>query len=398
MSEETSRTESAPLFTSAFIALSLSELAYFTAFGLMIPVVPLFASGPLAMGPAAVGVAVGAFSVTALVLRPYAGRLADRFGRRRLLVAGGVWFTAVVAAHLLVTDYWALLLLRVLLGIAEAVYFVAGVAALADIAPAQRLGEALSYSSLSLYLGITVGPALGESLLRSGGFPAAWAGGIALGAIATLLALRLPPMPGQAGDGVRAPLLPARLVGPGLTFLAGLAGAAGFLAFAALHAREVGLAGAGPVLFVYGAVVVLCRVAFAKLPDRVSPVRLSATALVLCAAGLTVMAVVGTATGMITGAAVLGVGIAFLTPAFYRLLMAKLPASQRGAAAATFSVFVDLGLGGGPIVFGLIAAPAGIPAAFAVSAGFALLAAVTLMGVRLPGHRRRGADVRPTSA
>jgi MFS family permease len=89
----------ATLFTPAFLALSLSELAYFTAFGLMIPVVPLFATGPLHAGPAGVGLAVGAFSVMALVLRPFAGRLSDRRGRRPLLLTGGLLFAMVTAGH-----------------------------------------------------------------------------------------------------------------------------------------------------------------------------------------------------------------------------------------------------------------------------------------------------------
>ena len=151
-----------PLLTPAFITLTLSELAYFTALGLMIPVVPLFATDSLAVGSAAVGVAIGAFSITALLLRPLAGWVADRWGRRRLMVAGALLFSAVIAAHLLVTQFWVLLGLRVLLGVAEAAFFVAGVAALADLAPAERLGEALSYNALGLYLGITAGPALGD--------------------------------------------------------------------------------------------------------------------------------------------------------------------------------------------------------------------------------------------
>ena len=381
MSEPVGRRQEARLFTGAFLLLSLADLAYFTAFGLLIPVVPLFASGPLAVGPVGVGVAVGTFSVTALVLRPFAGRLADRWDRQRLLVAGALWFTVVVAAHLAVTEYWALPLLRVLLGIAEAVFFVAGVAALSDLAPAERLGAALSYNSLALYLGISVGPALGEWLLCSGGFRAAWTGAIGLGAAATLLASCIPPLPVPAAGGTPAPLLPARLVGPGLAFLAGLAGAAGFLAFAALHARDVGLAGAGPVLFVYGAVVLVCRIAFAKHVDRAPAVHLSAAALVLCAVGLASMAALRNALGFVSGPR--SSQSALLTPAFYRALMSQLPASQHGAAAATFSVFVDLGLGVGPILFGLVAKWASIPAAFGVGAAFALLAAVGLVGGRL---------------
>src|SRR4051794_37276783 len=121
------------LLTSAFITLTLSELAYFTALGLMVPVVPLFATDSLAAGSGAVGVVIGAFSITALLLRPVAGWVADRWGRRRLMVTGALLCSAAIAGHLLVTQFWALLGLRVLLGVAEAAYFVAGVAALADL-------------------------------------------------------------------------------------------------------------------------------------------------------------------------------------------------------------------------------------------------------------------------
>ena len=46
--------------------------------------------------------------------------------------------------------------LRLLAGVAEAAFFVAGFAALADLAPPARLGEALSYNSPGLYLGIAL--------------------------------------------------------------------------------------------------------------------------------------------------------------------------------------------------------------------------------------------------
>ena len=55
------------LFTPAFIALSLAELAYFTAAGLTIPVTPLLAHGPLGADPSGVGLAVGLVCLYALV-------------------------------------------------------------------------------------------------------------------------------------------------------------------------------------------------------------------------------------------------------------------------------------------------------------------------------------------
>jgi MFS family permease len=373
------------LFTAAFVALSVAELAYFTAFGLLIPVVPLYAVDSLGAGPSGAGVAVGAFSVMALVLRPVAGRLVDRHGRRPLLLAGGLLFAVVTAAHLLVTTLAVLVLLRLLLGVAEALFFVAATAALADLAPPQRLGEALSYNSLSLYLGIALGPALGELLLDVGGFRLAWIGGACLALLATLLAMRI----GETGDpytgDAHLPLIRRDMLAPGFAFLSGLAGSAGFLAFVALQARHVGLGGAGRVLAVYGLVVIGCRIVFAKLSDRLLPLRLGAVALALCAVGLSVTGFVPNAPGLVTGAAILAIGVAFLTPAFYRAIMSRVQAPERGSAAGTFSIFVDLGLGGGPLLLGLVAASAGITAAFTAGA---LLATVGAVGTALPAYRR----------
>jgi predicted MFS family arabinose efflux permease len=377
------------LFTAAFVALSVAELAYFSAFGLLIPVVPLYAVDSLGASPSGVGVAVGAFSVMALVLRPVAGRLVDRHGRRPLLLAGGLLFAGVTAAHLLATTLAVLVLLRLLLGVAEALFFVAATAALADLAPPQRLGEALSYNSLSLYLGIALGPALGELLLDVGGFRLAWIGGACLALLATLLAMRI----GETGDpytgDAHLPLIRRDMLAPGFAFLSGLAGSAGFLAFVTLQARHVGLGGAGRVLVVYGLVVIGCRIAFAKLSDRLLPLRLGAVALALCAVGLSVTGFVPNAPGLMTGAAILAIGVAFLTPAFYRAIMSRVQAHERGSAAGTFSIFVDLGLGGGPLLLGLVAASAGITAAFTTGA---LLAMIGAIGTALPAYRRRQPD------
>src|SRR3954447_16713921 len=180
------------LFTAAFVALTLSDLAYFVAGGMLIGVTPFFVAGPLGAGPAAVGLAVGAFSASTLILRPLVGRWADRHGRRPPLIGGALLFALLVVGPLLVTDLAWLVVLRLLLGIAEALYFVAGFAALADLAPPGRAGEALSYNSLALFLGIATGPLIGQALLGLGGFRLVWGGVGLLLALAAVLAARVP--------------------------------------------------------------------------------------------------------------------------------------------------------------------------------------------------------------
>src|SRR5664279_3235556 len=154
------------------------------------------------------------------------------------------------------------------------------------------------------------------------------------------MATRLPALPGRPGESGDERQPGRDQAGGEQRRAGGLAGAAGFLGFAALYARDLGMSGAGGVLFVYGAVVVACRILFAKFSDRAPAVRVSAAALTACAAGLAVMSLLHTPIALIAGAVVLAVGMAFLTPAFYRVLMSRLPTGQRGTAAATFSIMV----------------------------------------------------------
>lgn len=240
-----------------------------------------------------VGLAVGAFGLTTLVLRPLAGRWVDRHGRRPLSVGGAVLFAVLVLGHLLVAQLAWLVVLRLLLGAAEAMYFVAGFAALADLAPPGRAGEALSYNSLALYLGLAAGPSVGAALLAWGGFPLVWAGTSVLLAAAALLAARVPEtLQPASGPLPLAPLVhPAALV-PGLDLFTGVAVVGGFLAFASLHAARLGVDPWSTVLGVFGVVVVACRLLFATLPDRVPPLRLAAVALVASAARLVLLAAV----------------------------------------------------------------------------------------------------------
>ena len=148
----------APLFTRPFVQLAICELAYFAASGLTIPITPLFAEGPLGATELWVGITVGAFSLSTILLRPWAGRAVDRRGRRPLLIGGALLCAVALAAHAVTTTLPVLIALRLVLGVAEAFFFVAAFAALADLAPPGRAGEALSFNSLALYLGIALGP------------------------------------------------------------------------------------------------------------------------------------------------------------------------------------------------------------------------------------------------
>ena len=360
------------LLTAAFIRLTLADVAYFTATGVAIYTLPLWVTGPIGADKSGAGLAFGAFAVSALILRPVAGRLADTRGRRPLLV-GGALISAVGMLGTAYADNLVLVvLLRLLLGVAEAAFFVASIAALADLAPPSRMGEATSYNSLGLYLGLAFGPPLGEMLIRTASFTAAWYGAAVLSLIAAVAAAGIKNLRSGVATGGRIRLIYWKAVPPALGFFASVVAMGALFAFGALQANAVGLMPASTPLFVYGLVVVAGRLSLARFLDRLPALMLGAAALVIIAGGLMIMAFWSTPLGMALGAAVFALGVTLSTPAFFSAIFATAQPSERGAASGTASVFLDLAMGGGPMLLGLAAQAGGIPFAFGLAAAVAL--------------------------
>lgn len=361
------------LLTAAFVRLTLADVAYFTAAGVAIYTLPLWVTGPVGSDKSGAGLAFGAFAVSALILRPFAGRLADTRGRRPLLVGGALIGALGMLGTAYAENLVLVVMLRLLLGVAEAAFFVASIAALADLAPPSRMGEATSYNSLGLYLGLAFGPPLGELLIRTAGFGAAWYGAALLSLLAALVAMGIRDLrTGTPGTGGRMQLIHWKAVPPALGFFASVLAMGTFFAFGALQANAVGLMPASTPLFVYGLVVVAGRLSLARFLDRLPALLLGAVALVIIAGGLMIMVFWSTPLGMALGAAVLALGVTLSTPAFFSAIFATAQPHERGAASGTASVFLDLAMGGGPMLLGLAAQAGGIPFAFGGAAAVAL--------------------------
>ena len=377
------------LLTPAFLAVTLASLAYFTGDGVLIPAVPRYVDGPLGAGNVAVGLVVGTFSVSAFFLRPWAGSLGDRWGRRPLMLVGAGVFAASVLGYPLTSSPTELAALRLITGAGEAFFFVGAVTAITDLAPAQRRGEAMSLASLALYAGIGIGPLLGEAAIQRFGFGGAWILAAGGGLSALVMALRVPDTRpritrGEAlGSGQRHRLVhPAGLL-PGLVMLTSILGMAGFLTFVPLYALDVGLDGSRLVLLVFAGIVVGIRSLGARIPDRLGAAATTRIALALSAVGLSIVGAWRTPAGLVTGTVVFAIGIALFTPAVMALAVEDVAPRERGAVIGTTSAFLDLAFGLGPATLGFVAATIGRPATFLAGAGMAAAGLLLVTSTRL---------------
>jgi MFS family permease len=373
MTADPRRAPDAGVISPAFVALAIATLAFFVAGGIVLPVASLYARGPLGTDAAGVGVALGSFSIAALVIRPFVGWASDRFGRRPLLISGSAVTVVALLLHLPATSVPLFVAVRALLGVGEAFFFVAALAAAADLAPANRRGEAISFLSLSLYLGLAIGPVIGETVLRLTSYAGVWLLAAVVSGVAAGLSWITPETapgadPTVAAQSSRGRLIHPAGIFPGLLIMSGIWGMGGFLAFLPLHAVKLGLNGAGPALALFAGIVVALRILGARLPDRLGAARLSGTALAVSAIGLAILGVAPGIGGLLLGTAVFAVGVAFTFPALMALAVSRVPPAERGSVVGTASAFLDLAFGIAPASLGVIADASGYPGAFLVSA------------------------------
>ena len=388
------------LMTPAFLGISASVLAFFVAGGMFLPATPRFTAGPLGGDALAVGLVVGSFSVSSMLLRPFAGRWADQRGRRIMLIAGALLQVFAAAGHLVADSIALLVVMRLLLGAAEAVFFVGGMAAATDLAPERRRGEAVSLISTSLYLGVAIGPVLAEGLFGAFGYPSIWivatAISIAAVAISSAAPETLPPAERRKPE-AKGSLLHRRGIVPGLLVLCGAWGMGAYFAFLPLLGDDLGLDGVGGYLAVFALVVIGLRIVGARLPDRFGAARLSGVALVLTASGMAIAGFFPSEAGLWVATVVFAAGVAYTFPAIVALSVMGVPPAERGAVVGTTSLFLDVAFGLSPALLGLLAVSTGYPATFLVSGVIAATGATWLL-VRGSSLTRAGADASGASS
>ncbi len=365
------------LVTPTFVLVTSATFAYFISIGALIPTIPRFVEGPLGKGEAAVGFAVGAFGISAVLIRPFIGRLGDSKGRRVLMIGGSALVGISILGLLFVHSFLPLILLRLTTGIGEAAFYVGAASAINDLAPNERRGEALSFFSLALYGGLAVGPVLGESVLGTDNFSLAFIVAAAATLAATLIALSIPDTrpefdPDEPVSARRRVVHPAGLL-PGVILATSVWGLAGFNTLIPLYALQLGMSGSKVVFFTYSVIILGFRSLGARIPDRFGTRRVVRTALAFSTSGLVVMGIWVEPQGLFVGAAIFAIGQALAFPTLMALALSAAPARERGSVVGTFTAFFDLAFGLGALSTGWIAETAGYQGAFLIAAAVAAL-------------------------
>jgi MFS family permease len=363
---------------ATFAGIFAVTFAGIVAVGAVLPVLPRYVDGPLDGGNIAVGIVVGSYAVTGLLLRPVAGRFADLRGRRPTVLIGSLAVGVSGFLYMLPLGVPGLIGARLLLGAGEGAVFTAGSAWIVDIAPPDRRGRVIGLYGLAIWSGLSIGPLLGELLLQASGYTLVWlfAGTVPL--LGALVALRLPDPFRPRAHAERHPLIAREAIRPGAALALASIGYAAVAAFVVLHLDERGIGHGAAVFGAFATMVVLTRLIGGDLPDRLGPARVAAAAAVVETVGLVTIAFAQSLEVALAGALAMGAAFSLLYPSLSLIVVNRVPVTRRGAALGTFTACFDAGVGLGAPLVGLVAALSGYEGAFLVAAGAAGVAATTI--------------------
>jgi MFS family permease len=361
----------------------------------VIPVLPSFARDHLHAPDFAVGLVITATALTALLTRPFAGRLADRHGHRRVMRLGALIVGGGALLYFAPIGLAGLICVRLLLGVGEASLFTAGAVWTVSIAPHNRRGQLIGLYGVSMWGGISVGTLAGAGLLHFG-YPAVW--GFSAGVpLIGLLLISLAPDPGRSdprpagtAPARRGPLsgvLPRPVILPGTALALAAAGYAGLASFIVLYLRSRGITSGVLVLSEFSAVYAGTRLFIGHFPDKFGPRVVAAASGAGEAIGLVIIATAPDLAVALVGGLVMGVGFSLLHPSLALMVMNRTDKAEQGVALGAYTSFWDLGIGvWGPLT-GLIASGLGYRSVFFAGAICAAIAALMALWIDRPGAR-----------
>lgn len=134
-------------------------MLFYASFNMIIPELPAYLTS---LGGAEYkGLIISLFTLTAMISRPFSGKLADKVGRKPVMMFGALVCFGCGFLYPVLSSVGAFVFLRLVHGFSTGFTPTGQTAYLADIIPAQRRGEAMGLLGTAASVGMAGGPAVG---------------------------------------------------------------------------------------------------------------------------------------------------------------------------------------------------------------------------------------------
>ena len=361
-----------------FVTLFIATVITMAGLGIIEPILPLYAKSMKATG-IQLGIIFAGFALSRSIFAPFVGQYSDRHGRKNLMIAGLVLFTAVSVCFVYAKSPLVLTLVRLVQGFAVVLVTPVAQAYIGDLTPVGEEGKYMNLFFMSFFAGMAIGPYLGGYLtdrfnIRT---PFYTMGGMSLTVLVIVLFIVPESFAVKRHDEKRIPffksLLPVFKDKPMIGIMTYMAtrgfyrwGFNTFFPLLAIKAEKMSPAGIGLVLSVYMLFGSILQYPFGLMADRFPSQKVniiltggSCSALSMCAVAY-------------SHSMLMFVILAISMGAFSSLSRASALTIRTergriygmGSVTGAFTTSLSLGQVLGPILFGVIADIYSIPVAF----------------------------------
>lgn len=378
-------TNKEPIWTKPFISLFSTNFSIFIIFYGLVTVLPLYATDVLERSDEDAGLLMTIFLISAIMMRPFTGKLLDLAGKRKMLWISLFLYLICTVMYYFIEPFSILLILRFVQGIWFSIATTASGSLAADNIPPSRRGAGLGYFTMSTNLAVVVGPFIALTIVQYFSYDTFFIAMSILLLIGALTALSIPPEKQPAVPPVRAKMtlndlfekksLPIALIGSLVAF-----SYASILSYLSIYSQQKDLLYLTSSFFAVFAIVMLVSRPFTgRIFDEKGPRYIIIPGLVLFMFGLILLAFMDSPFTFLLSGAFIGLGYGAIVPSFQTLAIQSTTHERSGYATATFFTLFDTGIAIGSFILGIVASKLGYQGLYMLSSGIVGLTLIVFL-------------------
>lgn len=350
------------IWTKNFVLLFLTNFFLFIIHYSFITALPIYVLEELKGSEAQAGLVVTMLLVSAIIVRPFSGKILELFGRKETLIISLIFYMFGTIMHYWIFNFHALMALRFFHGIWFSIITTATYAVAAELVPEHRRGEGLGYFTMSMNLAIVAGPFITIALLGHGAtFQSLFIllSILTFGTVFITAFVRVPKlevirlhskMRLSINDLFEKKSIPIAIMALILTFAY-----SSILSYITIFAKSLGLLEAASYFFIaFATSMLLARPFVGRLFDKKGPTIVIYPLIILFSIGLFLLTITKSVLLLIAAAVFIGIGYGSLGPCLQTLAIQFAGKNRSGHGTATFLTFFDIGIAGGAYVLGII--------------------------------------------
>jgi len=350
------------LWTKDFIVVSTTNFLIYLVFFLLMVIMASYAVDKYHATTGTGGLVSGIFIIGILIGRLGTGRIIEDVGSRRVLVIGTLLYIITSTLYFAAINLPLLILMRFLHGFAFGVANTATGTIAAQIIPRGRHGEGIGYYSMSQILATALGPYLGIVLSQRVDFKMIFLIASLVAAISFAISFVVsqpsykPPKQVQTKTVKQfqiSEFLEFRAIPISIIVLIVGFGYSVVLSFLSLYSRQLCLEEAASFFFlIYAIVVIFSRPFSGRLLDARGANFVVYPCILFFSIGMLVLSQATYGITLLLSGAIIGLGYGNFLSCGQAISVKSTSPNRFGLATATYYMFLDIGFGVGPYLFG----------------------------------------------